>query len=520
MKIKSLMFVALAALLSSISRLPVYSGWLVFVAMIPLLHYFEVCEHKARDLFFAAAVYSAFYIPLLLYWISLVTVGGLIGIFFLYTWYFFLAFYAIAQIWKHLPGWKYIGFVSIMISMEYIQNYGELRFPWLNLGYSLADYSLLIQSADLGGVVGLSILILCVNVLLYCWIKQGALLKSVVYPITIIVVFGFWIGYGVYRVKTLEIEKHDARIYVSQPSIEQDEKWDAEYLRQILEINQQLTVSAAADSATLVIWPEAAMPTYVMHYPSHKYMLQNLANTLSVDIFTGFPHYEAAPTEHVNNELYYNSAALFCPFKEVSDLYHKVVLVPVAERTPWLGHFPLLWKIQVGQANWEYGTEIRYYKSNGFRFSPSICYEIAFPDLNHQMAIAKDAEKGHLSKSDYLVNITNDAWFGTSYGPWLHGVHTRFRAIENRIQIFRSANTGISMIVDPLGKVLAQTELFECTNITAPLYISREIPLIRRIYSYPMLIVLFSILLFITATLRNRIDLKKQSANVTQQNGG
>ena len=491
-----------AALMASVSRLPLHLGWLVLFAMIPMFYFFDRSRMSALQLLMAAGLYSAFYIPLLLYWITLVTPLGLVGIFFVYSWYFFLVFYITEQVWRYLPRFRYIGFILAMLSLEYIQNYGEMRFPWLNLGYSLADYTILLQVLDVVGTVGLSAIVLTLGCLLYHSIKGGVTRKSYVYMGIVLVIFGMWLGYGWWRLNHLPLQQKDDKIVVMQPSIEQDDKWDAEYFRQILSIYEALTIQAADDSASIVIWPEAAMPTYLMHYPDHRYFVQNLADRLDINIFTGFPDYTRAPESHVNNEYYYNAAALFKPRSEISELYYKIVLVPIGERMLWLDAFPFLWNLQFGQANWEFGTEIRYYRSAGNRFSPSICYEIAFADLNHKMAIGYDYETYAWNKTDYLVNITNDAWFGTSYGPWLHGVLTKFRAIENRIQIYRSANTGISMIVDPLGRVIAKADLFERTNITAPLYVSPVIPMIRKFYMYPIVIVLATVMLFVVATIR------------------
>jgi len=108
------------------------------------------------------------------------------------------------------------------------------------------------------------------------------------------------------------------------------------------------------------------------------------------------------------------------------------------------------------------------------------------------MAIRKDKTTGKLKKADFLVNITNDAWFGTSYGPWLHSIMAKFRAVENRIQIYRSANTGISLIVDPFGRIIAKAGLFEITTLQAPLYRCSRIPVYRYIYWYPWIFVILA----------------------------
>jgi apolipoprotein N-acyltransferase len=484
------LLILLGSVLLALSRLPLHLGWLVFLGWIPFLYVFERGVERVSRLWRMSFILAAVYVLVVMYWIGEVTLPGLIGIELFYVVEYFLVFYAVRRIFAVLPRWRYHGFVALLILFEYVQNFGETRFPWFNHAYSLADFTVLIQAADLGGVILLSALILAVNVLLFRLVFKKGRLPAL---IALAALFTLWIGYGLYCLRSKPLERHDAKVYVMQPSIRQNLKWDEAYYLEILQRYKKLTLQAGRDGARLVIWPEAAMPVYLMLYPQHQMELRAIMDSAGVDVFTGFPHAEIAPPEHVNNELFYNAASLFGRDRMYNDLYYKNILVPVGERMLWLKQFPFLWKLQFDQANWEFGTELRYYEKDGYVFSPSICYELAFEGIHHRMAIPRDSTGFH--KSDYLVNITNDAWFGTSYGPWLHSVMARFRAVENRIQIYRSANTGISMIVDPMGRVLDRAGLFQIRNLTAPLYISPEIPLARRIGRWPLAIVAFALLL-------------------------
>lgn len=489
----SLLLAVFSALLLSLSRLPLHLGWLVFVAWIPLLVSLERKDFKPVK---AALSFSIIQIGIVFYWIAEVTPGGLVGIVILYFLYYLLSFYFVKRIWDALPKYRYLGFVAILLSFEYLQNYGEMRFPWFNQAYSLADYSILIQAADIGGVILLSFLIMVINVLVYRSIKGK--LRSL---IGIAIVAVVWLGYGLFCYKSIELTRHDAGISVMQPAIPQDVKWDQEFYNFIMKRYDEMCMQAAKDSTHLFIFPEAAIPDYLMYEPGSMQAVQSFASKYNMDIFTGFPHYTAAPPEHVNPVYYYNAASLFKPDGSIAPLYYKNILVPVGERMLWLDKLPFLWKLQFGQANWEFGTELCWMKSGDYSFSPSICYEIAFADIHRDMAIPKDPQSGRYKKTDYLVNITNDAWFGTSYGPWLHAVMTRFRAIENRIQIYRSANTGISMIVDPMGRVISKAGLMKQGIISAPLSVSAKIPLYRRIAWYPVAIVVLAIGLSVVSLL-------------------
>lgn len=504
--IKSLLPVILSALILSISRIPLHLGFVAFAAFLPLMCFFDREYHRPWKLLVASSLFAAIFIGIVLSWISEVTPGGLIGIFVVFALYYWLIFYAIQRIWHRLPRYKYLGFIVLFAAFEYSLNFTEMRFPWFNIAYGLADYNVLLQALDLVGTIGLSALVLLVNVLL-----REVRIKPKASVAALVLVFGLWLGYGAWSYKRIELKRHDARIFVMQPSISQETKWDEEFFGSILKVYDKLTAKAAADSARLIIYPEAAMPVYLLREGGQIVFLQRLMRDHDLDIFTGFPDFLPAPRGYHYPNYYYNAAALFTKDMSPVDPYYKNILVPVGERMLWLDKFPFLWKLEFGQANWEFGREQKWYKSGAYEFSPSICYEIAFAELHQKMAIPRDSKTGKLRKTDYLVNITNDAWFGTSYGPWLHGIMTRYRAIENRIQIYRSAQTGISMIIDPLGRTLAKTKLFEETNITAPLYTTGEIPLYRRIYRFPVLFCLIAIILFVMACLQKRGEHERRS---------
>lgn len=524
MKRNDLLLTFLSALLLALSRLPLHLGWLVFFAWLPLLAVFERGAAKSRDLLRMGFIMSVVYCAIVFYWFYLVTLPGLLSVMIVYTFVYYLIFYGINRIFRTLPRWRYLGFLSLLITFEYVQNFGETRFAWFNQGYSLADYGILIQAADLIGVVGLSALIICINLLLQQiwpsglkWLQglhkpaaqqPGAFGRKPVLALAgIVLIFAAWLGYGWYCLANLEMTEHDAGIFVMQPSIDQNVKWDSEQYEKSLDVFRDLTMKAAADSAKLVIWPEGAMVGELDRISRARRDLHALIDTAKVDVFTGFQHY-VHDASHPMGTRSYNAASLYQPRNFDNVLYFKNILVPVGERMLWLHLFPFLWKVNLGQANWEFGTELAYYESGGYSFSPSICYELAFPEIFHHMAIPRDSTSSQYQKCDYLVNITNDAWFGTSYGPWVHAVMSRFRAVENRIQIYRSANTGISLVVDPKGRILSKTKLFEVTNITAPLYTTPKIPLIRRIYRYPLLFVAIAAILALLARIRKPRGIK------------
>ncbi|MCB5278197.1 MAG: apolipoprotein N-acyltransferase [Candidatus Cloacimonetes bacterium] len=475
-----------SALMLSLSRLPLYLGWLAFFAFIPLLFYFKKGNHSILQNIISALIFCLIQILIVFYWIGSVTMGGLLGIWLLYSLYYWIAFIIVERVWLTFPKLKYSIFVAVFISFEFLQNFGEMRFPWWNIGYSLADYLGLLQALELGGLSLLAFLLLSFNYLFYLILLRNR------WPWFIIGLgFLFWYSLGQFRLLTLPTILQNQQIGIMQPSIVQDDKWDVQKYQEIMRVYDDLCTKASLSGFHLLIFPEAAIPDYLLLEQSIRQDFQDLLEKHQLAIFTGFPHIEEAPKGYPGIYYYYNAAALFKPNMPSTTNYYKNILVPVGERMLFLDQFPFLWNLQFGQANWEFGTKIPRYQCAGKEFSPSICYELAFP---HFMQRANyNTDLGTLRKADFHVNITNDAWFGTSYGPWLHATMTKFRAIESRIQIYRSANTGISMIVNPKGEIIRDAGLFERVNITAPLYTSNVITLYHRIYHYPWIFVCFTV---------------------------
>jgi apolipoprotein N-acyltransferase len=506
-----ILLVIISAVMLGLSRLPLYTGCLGFIGMIPLLMYFDKGYKNWKVIFRDAFVFAAIYFTLWMHWMWGVTSGGFLGIILLYAIYYFVIFLLIQFIWQRQPKLKYIGFILIFVCYEYIQNLGEFRFPWTDLGYALSDYTVLIQAADIGGIALLSLLMLIINVFFYLVMQKKRL-----YLAAIAIIMLFWTGYGIWCMKTLKLTQSDHKIAIMQPSIPQEEKWETAHFDELYQRYTDLTRQAAQDSVKLIIWPEAAMPAYILRDPGYRPLVQNLCDDNNIEIFTGFPDILPAPAGYPGGEYYYNAATLFGPNRHYDEPYYKMIVVPVGERIPLLNVFPFLWKLQFGQANWEYGSRIHYYQSNGVTFSPQICFEIAFPEINRDMAFRNlgDGKQGKPDKIDCLVNLTNDAWYGRSSGPWIHGMLTKFRAVENRIQIYRSANTGISMAVDPLGRIINKTKLFDITLLKSPLYKSTKVPMFYWLYDWARYACLLTFLLLLYALFKPNKNILKPRGNI------
>jgi apolipoprotein N-acyltransferase len=480
-KLKKYLYLPLiSGVLLALSRLPLHLGFLAFFAFIPIFILFEN-SLETKKVIIGSLIFSTCYTLISLYWISLVTFGGFLGLFVLFGFYFIIYFGAVNIVAKNKPEFTNMSIIIFWMIFEYLQNYGELRFPWFDLGYSMAEYDWLIQLADIGGVYLVSLFILLLNYSLFIGFSK---IKKVI--LLSVLLLAIWLGYGVWRINSLPVKLVDKSISLVQASIPQDFKWEESFSDSTIKRYRRLDAEAMKSMPDLIVWPESALPDYLLQRRSKfSRFLYSEIDKYKVNFFTGFPRYEIAKKGSYEPYKFYNSATLFNAFGGYQKPYDKMILVPVGERMPFLDIFPILWKLQLGQANFSYGKEPAYFHLDEYSFSSLICFEIAFPHLTNKIM-----EK----PVDFIVNITNDAWFKRSAGTYQHAMMTKFRAVEIRRSIYRAANTGYSMIISPTGKIIKKTELFEQTTLDYPLIVCDEISFFTKYFMiFP---IVFALLFF------------------------
>ncbi len=442
----------LAAFLFSFSRFP-HFGFLIFFAFLPLFSMFNENLSKRKTII-SALVFSSIYTAVALHWIALATVGYY-GLFLLFGAYFVILFLLINKFWQTSGFLKFWVLLTFWVSFEFIQNFGEFRFPWFNVGYALAEYNPLIQVAEFGGIYILSIGTILTNIFIFNWKKRHFRFLG-------IIIFSVWILSGILQFNLINLTKTDTNIAIIQPSIKQDLKWEKNFEDSIFSRLQTLSKKAMRTNPSMLIWPESALPGYLRRDRKLKNFTTNIAKKNSVQIFTGFPDYKIAQPPFPNRYKFYNAATKIDQKGNFSKIYHKNILVPFGERTPFLKTFPVLWKVQFGQANFEYGDNIEFYELEKYKFAPLICFEIAMPSLTNKIA---------QSNADFIVNLTNDAWFKKSVGTFQHAMMTKIRAVETRTQIYRAANTGFSLVISPKGEILQKSKLYDITTLSKNLFI-------------------------------------------------
>ncbi|HEY4706290.1 MAG TPA: apolipoprotein N-acyltransferase [Thermodesulfobacteriota bacterium] len=350
---------------------------------------------------------------------------------------------------------------AFWVALEYARGNLFTGFPWVLIGYTQSDYLPLIQVADTTGVWGVSFAVVASNTALsfiagHLIRKERGSLPLVPAAIAALLVASIT-SYGFIRMKAVESEVarwSGMRVGVAQGSIDQGLKWDGRYQEETLDIYTGLTEKASGRFAKLIIWPETAIPFYYEPEKIEEGPVGELARKTGSFILTGSPSYTYNPA--TNEVRYFNSAFLINSAGETVGKYEKFHLVPFGEYVPLRGILPF-GKLTAGIGDFSVGPGPLPIAFEGGGIGTLVCFESIFPEI----------ARGHVKNgATMLANITNDAWFGYTSAPYQHFQMSVFRAVENRTFLVRSANTGISAVIDPNGRIRERTGLFERTVIT------------------------------------------------------
>jgi apolipoprotein N-acyltransferase len=229
-----------------------------------------------------------------------------------------------------------------------------------------------------------------------------------------------------------------------QGNIDQAVKWDRAYQARTLDIYERLGRRAAAERPALIVWPEAAVPFFL------RWEADLGRRVRAFVAETGTPALIGSPDKGEDG-LLYNSAFLVRSDGEIVGRYDKRHLVPFGEYVPLQRVFFFLDKLVTGIGDFGRGQVATVFSEAGLRFSVMICYEVVFP-----AEVREFTQAG----AGFLVNITNDAWFGRSGAPYQHLAMAAMRAVENGSYLVRAANTGVSAVIEPTGAIAIQTPIF------------------------------------------------------------
>lgn len=390
--------------------------------------------------------------------------------------YFGLYAFGVAWLRRAVPFLAFPAAPFLWVSLELIRTYLFSGLPWALFGYTQYQWLPAIQIADLSGVYGVSFMIVLVNAAvseigLWVW-SEGKVRSDRSFPwfsstaAALGMAFTLFYGQAALHHGTQADTKPSLNIGLVQPNIDQAHKWDETYARETLTRYARLT-ARAAPGANLVIWPEAATPFLFEMQKSYRDEIASLASAHGVPLLLGSP---ALRYFQDGRPYLLNSAYLLSSGGDILGRYDKRHLVPFGEYVPLRSVLFFLDKLVEGIGDFEAGTVPTVLSLPGsgtrasgiagsppVRFGVVICFEVIFPALVREFV--RDG-------AEFMVTITNDAWFGDSAAPFQHFGMVVFRAVENHVAFARAANTGISGFIDRYGRILNATPIFEETALT------------------------------------------------------
>ncbi len=335
----------------------------------------------------------------------------------------------------------------LWVAGEWIREWLMDGFPWGLLGYSQHRFLPVIQIAELTGVWGVSLLLVAVNGAIAAVVGLGWRRAAPGLAVTAMLVAGTLAFGGHALGREQPRPGRTVPIAVIQPSIEQSAKFDPARHAETIGIYERLTREAARPpKPAAVLWPETAAMIFLRGDPPLLRWLTALSRELDTPILVGSVDRRQTPREQ-----YLNSAFLLTG-QGISAKYDKIHLVPFGEYVPLSGLIGFVRSWAEFISDFGAGQARTIFPLPGAPFGTVICYEVIFPDLFRSF-VANGAT--------FMVNITNDAWFGETSGPWQHLGMVPLRAVENRVAIVRAANTGVSAFVEPTGRVSPLLPLFE-----------------------------------------------------------
>ena len=467
---KKLLLAVLSGLLGVVVFPKVGSYWLVWICLVPLLIACYRESKKARAFLWGFITGLIFFVGIC-GWIAFVLRNfgdlswtGAAALFLLLAAYLSL-FYGcfslvFAQVSLRFPEGSFYLSPFLWVGTEYLRAHLLTGFPWCLLGYALVDCLGLAQFSTVTGVYGVSFVILLTNSLIaqVLLVQRRATLWQL--GATSLVLIGLSLGFSV-PARSTPGGKQQVRIVQSDIAVEQD--WSPEARRQLL--GELSRLSGQTDQhrdptpnqqTRITLWPETPAPFYFNQDPAFRHLMLDLAKTSDRYLLFGFVDLRKSEADPGRRDPY-NSVALVSPDGVFVSQYDKIHLVPFGEYVPYQSIFFFVDKISTEAGNFKTGSRIVVSPVGpNHSLGTFVCYESILPDLVRRFT-AHGAE--------VLVNVTNDGWFGNSSAPYQHLNMARFRAIENHRYLLRAANSGISAVIDPYGRVQIKSPLNQRTSL-------------------------------------------------------
>lgn len=426
---------------------PGASLWpLAYVGLVPLL--FWLRGKGYREAFLGATLTGFVFYCITFVWFASLTYwsGGIVflGLGLLFAG--FAAFWGITAVincflHRWMPAGALFIFPAVWVLMEYVHNHIATGFGWGSLGYTQWNILPVAQLSSIGSVYIVSFYIVLVSVLIYMLVANIRRPKPTIASFAAIVILLIAIPiWGRTQMRQPDMSS-SLRVGIVQPNFSLDVKWNIDHRDYMLDVQRRLTHSIAAKGVELVVWPESSLYGYLV---DEMPKIRRIIRGKKIYLLTGSNHYAIDESSIDGDIRFYNSAFLVDPRGRILDRYDKRHLAPFGEYVPLQNFLPFVEKIVPLISDFSAGKDNTLFEIDGRRFCVLICFENSFPHLVR--------DSGRLG-ADFLIQISNDGWFGHTSQPKQEVALAVFRAIENGATIVRGTNTGISCFIDPWGRI-------------------------------------------------------------------
>ncbi len=391
-------------------------------------------------------------------------------------------------------------------SLEMTRTRGDFAFPWSHLGYVLGNHLELLQALSVIGIFGYTILIVASNMLVADAFSKPGIKNKWPTIIPVLILAALFI-HGKITLSALDAipfhgsaEPHSPQIAMVQPCIQQGEKWSKERYDRIIDKTLGMVQDSVKAETDLIILAETAVPDHIRRQPTTIALLHKMSNRMNASILVGALDFKRnREPDAVRRYEIYNASFLFTPGdNDFPQRYIKKHLVPFSERIPFDDIFPILNYVDLGEGDFVPGKETPVY--GPFLWTPFICYDAIFGDLVREAIRAG---------SRFMVNITNDGWFGRSTAPYQHLNLVRYRAIENGFPAARLANSGVSVFIDQYGHMDQNTPIFEDAVIQRKMQLKTRDTLYQHIGDDVETALLYFFAIYLIAAIGCRLGLKQ-----------
>lgn len=350
-----------------------------------------------------------------------------------------------------------LGFVAVFCGFEWLRGHLFTGFPWNLFGYTWAELLPMLQILSISDVYFLTFLTCIWAIFPTALFFQSQKERRILVLMALISMSGCF-GFGLWRLQSPALKHDDAVVKIVQPNIPQAEKWQRDKMQGHFENMLALSrYDGSSEIPTIIVWPETALSYRILNERSNMQLIQ--------DMLEGYPAgatlISGALLRDEANNNYANAMIRIQDDGSITNVYNKHHLVPFGEYIPFQDWIPL--DPVVAFKGFERGEGLKTYNvTDRLTYSPLICYEIIFSGRS----IAPN------SRPSMIVNVTNDGWYGKSAGPYQHFTMAAYRAIETGVPVIRSANTGLSGMIDAYGHVSERTELFTADVKTVDLAVA------------------------------------------------